>query len=192
MGLEGDNNDPTTRYNGMYTNEAILGTQIPILIGQKRIGWKLLWYGAFTSAVAQEQGGSGLAKGGAQYVYTASVIGSVCLGPCYNLLTVWTSNGRYAMESTSEPVTVPSSAPYTYTPNNQAAFKQDNGASINSSYSVTANDYGSNGNITYTGYQLIPLTYTSGAPAAGQYTVSTAPNVGPFSAASMPASSGGS
>lgn len=175
MGL-GDTNAPVTRYNGMRTSESILGTTIPIIIGQQRVSWKLLWYGAFTSTQAQQQGGSGLGKGGVQYVYSASVIGSVCLGNCSNFLAVWDSIGRFAMTSYSETVTLPSSGSIQYIPANQTTFKQDLGVALPTAYTVTADDYGSPGTKTLTGTHNVPLVYTDSAtPAAGQYTIDLLP-----------------
>ena len=173
MGLEGNTSNPVTRFNGLRVAQSILGTTIPIVIGQQRLSWRLLWYGAFSSKQAKQQGGSGLAKGGVQYVYSASVIGSVCLGNCVNFLAVWDSIGRYAMDTFSETTVVSGT---TYTPLNQFAFKQDLGVGINTSYSVTTNDYGSPGSTTRTGSHYIPLVYTTNpSPAPGQYTINARP-----------------
>ena len=165
---------PPTKYNGIPTSSAILGTPLPILIGQQRASWKLLWYGDFISKKAKQQGagGSGLSKGGVQYVYAASVIGGVCMGPTTNLLGVWNSNGKYAVNTYAETTTVPGGGSPTYTPNNASIYLQDLGAGYQSAYSVTANDYGSPGSTTYSGNQRVPLAYTSSpTPAAGHYTV---------------------
>lgn len=170
--LTGQKYVPPTRYNGIPTAEAILGTPLPIVIGQQRVSWKLLWYGDFTSKKAKQQGSSGLAKGGVQYVYSASVIGAVCLGQASNFLAAWDSISRYAMDTYGETFTVPSGGSPTYTPVNQAIFRQDLGAGVATPYSVTANDYGSPGSVTLTGTQQVPLVFTtSPTPAAGQYTV---------------------
>jgi hypothetical protein len=177
MGLGGDN-QPVTRFVGMRVAESILGTPLPILVGQQRLSWKLLWYGAFNSQVAKQQGqgGSGAGKGGTDYVYSASVIGSVCMGPCANFLGVWDSTGRYAMDSESETATLPSSGPITYAPENQANFKQDTGVSVVTPYSVVANDYGSPGMVTLSGNQNVPLIYTTNpTPPAGYYTITGLP-----------------
>jgi hypothetical protein len=173
MGL-GGSNQPVTRYNGIRTAEALLGTPLPILLGQHRISWKLIWYGAFNSQIAKQQsGGSGAGKAGTSYVYSASVIGAVCMGPCANFLGVWDSIGRYAMQSQSETVTLASTS---YTPTNQAIFKQDLGVSMVSAYSVIANDYGSPGSVTLTGNQNSPLQYTTNpSPPPGFYTITGLP-----------------
>jgi len=106
----GYNQTPTTRYNGLRTNQAILGTTLPVLIGQQRLSWMLLWYGDFTSAKAQ--GASKKAGGASSYVYSAAVVGALCMGPCQGFLGVWDSTGRYAVDSNSE-VTTAGSSPYT-------------------------------------------------------------------------------
>jgi Putative phage tail protein len=115
MGLNPDSQVPPTRYNGIRTAEAILGTPLPILIGQHRASWKLGWYGDFTSQLAKQQGagGSGLTKGGTQYVYSSSVVGFLCMGPCSNLLGVWDSIGKYAVQSETESIIVPNTSSFT-------------------------------------------------------------------------------
>jgi Putative phage tail protein len=193
MGLQQNDNLPVTRFAGIRVSESILGATIPILVGQQRVSWKLLWFGAFNSSIAKsQQGGSGLAKGGTEYVYSASVIGSVCMGNCQNFLAVWDSIGRYAMASYSESGTVPSTGPYNYTPINQGPFKQDLGVSLPTAYTISADDYGSPGSITYSGTEQIPLQYTSSpTPGPGQYTVINTPDIGPFAISSVANAAGG-
>ena len=160
---------PTTLYNGLRTNQAILGTTLPVLIGQQRLSWMLLWYGDFTSAKAQ--GASKKAGGASSYVYSAAVVGALCMGPCQGFLGVWDSTGRYAVDSNSE-VTTAGSSPYT--PVNYPQFAQDIGVSVASLYNVTANDYGSPGPATLSGTQQVPLVYTaSNPPGPGQYTINS-------------------
>lgn len=175
MSLFGQNTTMVpTRYNGLYTSEAILGTTLPVIIGQQRASWKLLWYGDFTSQVAKQQGagGSGLGKGGTNYVYAASVIGAVCMGPCSNFLGVWDSISRYSVQTQSEQTTVASGSYPTYTPELASVFLQDLGVGYQSAYSLTVNDYGSPGSTTYSGNQQVPLIYTSSStPPPGYYTV---------------------
>lgn len=188
-----DNQVPPTRYNGIRTASAILGTTIPIIIGQQRTGWKLLWYGDFISKKAKQQGGgSGLGKGGTQYVYSASVIGSVCMGPTSNFLGLWDSVSKFAIQTYSESFSVGGGANPTYTPTNAATYRQDLGAGFNSSYSYSVNDYGSPGTITLSGTTQVPLTYTSNVtPGPGEYTVTSSPNIGPFQVNSVANASGG-
>lgn len=165
---------PPTKYNGIRTASAILGTPLPIVIGQQRVSWKLLWYGDFVASQAKQQGGggSGMSKGGVQYVYAASVIGSVCMGPTTNFLAVWDSVGRYAMDTYTEPTTVGGGSFPTYAPANQAIFHADLGVGIQSAYSTTVNDYGSPGPVVLSGTQKVPLAYTSSpTPNPGEYTI---------------------
>lgn len=175
MGLGGDN-QPVTRYNGLRTSEALLGTPVVVGIGQVRMSWKLLWYGAFSSQVAKQAGGSGASKGGTNYVYSASVIGAVCMGPCSSFLGVWDSIGRYAMDTSTEIAVLPGSGSITYTPINQANYKQDLGVGLVTAYSVVANDYGSPGSTTLAGTQNVPLKYTTNpTPPPGYYTITGLP-----------------
>ncbi len=171
-GLLGHQEVPTTRLNGIRLSQAVLGAPLPIIFGQQRQSWQLVWYGDFTSQTAKQQGGSGLAKSGTQYVYSASVVGVVSMGNCKGFLGVWDTNGKYAQQSYSEQYEV--SGTYTYTPNYASIMTTDMGAGVLTDYSVTANDYGSPGSITYSGTQQTPLTYTtSPTPGSGEYTIDT-------------------
>jgi Putative phage tail protein len=163
------NNPPPTRYNGIRTLSSIFNTTIPILFGQHRCSWKLIWYGDFVSAKAQEPGGSGFNKGGSQYVYTAALIGLVCHGPCSYLLSVWDGVGRFVVQSTSENYTVPPGGG-SYQVSKHAILNGDQGVSYASPYSISFNDYGSPGSVTQSGTQQIPMMKTSGSPAYAEYT----------------------
>lgn len=164
-----DNYQPPTDLNGLRLTEAVLGRSLPILIGQQRIAWKLFWYGAFKSW-QPSQGGSGLVKGGSSYVYSASVLGGLCMGPCSALLGVWSNNGKFDTISYSETYVV--SGTYIYTPVQAEHFQGDLGVGYQASYNVTVNDYGSPGSVTKSGTQQIPLQYTTNpTPGPGQYTV---------------------
>ncbi len=167
MSLFGSNQTAPTRLNGIRLSQAVLGTPLPIIIGQQRTSWQLLWYGDFKSAKAKQQGGKGMSKSGAQYVYSASVVGAVAMGDCTNFLGVWDSTGRYALDVNTE-----SASSNPYTPANSPAYAQDHGASYASSYSFDADDYGSPGSTPFGGTQQVPLKYTSnGSPDQGYYTI---------------------
>lgn len=166
-----DNYQAPTELNGLKLSEAVLGRSLPILIGQQRLAWKLFWYGAFKSwQAANGGGGSGLTKGGASYVYAASVLGGVCMGPCSALLGVWSNNGKFDTITYNESYVV--SGSNIYTPVQAVHFQGDLGVGYQSSYSVTVNDYGSPGSVTKSGTQIIPLVATTNpTPGPGQYTV---------------------
>jgi hypothetical protein len=179
MGLGNQDTTPPTIYNGIRTNEAILGRPLPILIGQQRISWKLFWWGAFNSWQPQN-GGKGLSKGGNTYVYSASVVGGLCMGPCSALLGVWSNNGKFVTISFSENYVVGGSL--IYTPAQAAHFQGDLGVGAQIAYSVTTNDYGSPGSATQSGTQQSRLEYTTNpSPGPGQYTIDNGNySAGPF------------
>ena len=174
MGL-GHTEVQPTRLNGIRLSEAVLGTTLPIVIGQHRVGWKLGWYGDFQSKKVKQQGGKGLGKSGSTFVYSASVLGLVCQGPCSNFLGVWGlgGTGKYELDTYSETFTIPASpANPTYTPTHTADFALDHGVGASEAYSVTVNDFGSQGTVTYTGSQLrpiIPITPGNPTPPPGGY-----------------------
>lgn len=182
MGL-GNSNNQVVRYNAMRTQSAILGIPIPIIFGQGRIAGKLIWYGDFVVKKAKQQGGKGLGKGGSQYVYSASVLAALAQGQINSLLNVWDSTGRFVLQSAAETYTVAGGTP-SYTVANASIFGNDQGASVQSSYSVGPfTDYGSPGPVTLSGTQSVPMTQVPSSPGAGHYSVNPATGVYSFSTA---------
>ena len=108
--LAGNANYETTRVSGLKLSKALLGTPLRVIFGQHRSAWDVIWYGDFSSKKVN-QGGSG-GKGGAQYTYTASIIGAICQGPTNGLRTVWDNSGKFIVSTVTENYTVPSSTPY--------------------------------------------------------------------------------
>jgi hypothetical protein len=183
VSLEGSQSNQPERFNAMRTTSAILGIPIPILFGQGRVAGRLIDYNDFTVNKAKQQGGKGLAKGGSQYVYTASIIAALAQGQINALLNVWDSTGRFVLLSASESYTISGGSP-TYTVANAAIFGNDQGVAVQQSYSVGPfTDYGSPGAVTLSGTQGVPMTLVSGSPSSGQYSVNPATGVYSFAAA---------
>jgi len=165
----GDGNQyPPTRYNGIRTNESVRNTPITIMFGQNRLSWKMVWCGKVVSKQAQSPGGSGLGKGGTQWVYTTSIIGVVCMGAANGLLSVWDTIGRFATTYQTEQYVVPTGGGTYYTENSET-FILDSGVSYASPYSITVDDYGSPGSTTITGTAQVPMQAVNASPGAGQY-----------------------
>jgi hypothetical protein len=181
---------PPTRFMGMRLTEAVLGTSLPIMVGQDRASWKLGWYGNFQSKQAQTSsgGGSGLGKSGSpSYVYSASVLGFICMGPCNSLLGVWggtSSGGKFAVDTVTETYNIPSSGSSTYQVSQNAIYAADAGVSFAQPYSYTQSDYQSQAPSTLSGTTNVSLQRTTTNPpgvnqyyvnpATGQYTFNTA------------------
>ena len=187
MGLIGSSAQQIpTKYNGIHTTESIFGTSIPILFGQNRISWKLLWYGNFQATKAKQPGGSGLGKAGSQYVYSAAVLGMLCHGACNGLLATWDSLGKFALDGGSESFT-PTTSNQTYTVLNASIYAQDAGVGRIQNYDVMVKDYGSPdpAPVQTSGTQTIPLqpVPVGTTPGPGQYTVNVASGTYTFSAA---------
>lgn len=170
------------KYHAIRSNSAILGIPLPILFGTNRLTAKLIWYGDFVANKAKVQGGKGLGKSGAQYVYTASVMAALCMGPAYALLSVWDSTDKFVVQSYSDVYVVGSSS-QTFTPTYASAFAADQGPSMVAAYSYVVNDYGSPGPVTLSGNTNVPMTKVSGTPASGQYSVNPTTGVYTFSSA---------
>lgn len=177
MIFSGANQVIPTRYNGIRVTQALLGQPIPMLWGTRRLAGKLFWYGDFKSSVATNggkkgggSGGGGGKKGGQQYVYSASVIAGLCMGPCSGLLSVWGSLGEFQVESVTENFVVPSGGG-SYTVSEQSNFAVDIGVSKSSPFNATVNDFGSPGPIVLSGTQQIPFTPVTGTPGKGEYSL---------------------
>jgi hypothetical protein len=183
MGLLGGTRNTVDKFHEVRANASILGVVIPILFGQQRLSARLLDYNDFTVNKAKQQGGKGLAKGGSQYVYTASIIALLAQGPIHALLNLWDSTGRFVLLSSSETFTIPNGGG-TFTPANAPIFGNDQGVFVAAAYTVGPfTDFGSPGPTTLTGTQNIPMLPVSGPPGGGQYGVNPITGVYTFAAA---------
>jgi hypothetical protein len=164
MSLLGSNQNTTPLLHSIPLTQSLAGICIPIVYGQNRVTGNLLWFGDFNSQQPYQSGGKGLGKGGTSYEYYAAVLVLLCWGAISGIHNIWGTNGQLALQSTSEPYTVPS-AGGSYTVYNAAAFNADQGVAASQPYSYTANDYGSPGPVTASGVTQVALDKN-----AGQYT----------------------
>lgn len=172
MGL-GSNQNATPKLHSLQVTQSLAGIVIPILGGTRRLPGNLIWYGDFdANGSAYNLGGKGLGKGASQYDYRASVLAALCHGPLSGIGNVWGQNGRLTQQSVSEQYTVPGGGG-SYTVNNAEAFNADQGVSVATPYSVTANDYGSPGPVTLTGTTQAVVANAPGgySQTAGTYTL---------------------
>lgn len=183
MSLVGRQNQ-VVKYNAMRTTAAILGIPIPIVFGQARLAGRLIDYNDFTVSKAKQQGGKGLAKGGTQYVYSASIIAALSEGQLNYLLNVWSTAGdRFVLLSASESYTISGGSP-TYTVVHAGIYGNDQGVAAQKSFSVGPfTDFGSPGAVTLSGTQGVPMKQVSGSPSSGQYSVNQTTGVYSFSSA---------
>lgn len=172
MSLFGNQNT-TPDLHSLKVTQSLYGICIPLVWGQNRVPLNLLWYGDFNTQQGFISGGKGLGKDGNNYDYHAAVIGVLCKGAISGVGNIWAQNGRLTIQSVSEPFVIPSGGG-TYTVQNAAKFQADNGVSSASTYSVTADDFGSPGATTYTGTTQTSLTSVNGVPGSGQYSQSGA------------------
>lgn len=167
--------DIVTKFSTVRTTSAVLGLPWPICMGQRRMAGKLLWYGDFIVAPAPTTGGSSLSsKAPQQYVYYASVILGLCQGQATALKTVWSGQDQFFVyrPNPAETYNVPGGGG-SYTVQNSQPFAADEGVYYTESYSVTADDFGSSGSVTYTGTEniaLVPGTDYTVDVATGTYT----------------------
>ena len=171
-----------TKLAGMRIPTSLYGKAIPVIYGSQRIAWNLLWYGDFIAkSAASVQGGKGELVGsggkGESSVYYSSIQALLCFGPIVGFGNVWNSQGILLIQTGKTTITVPNSGPFTVvvTPPGAGSYASDIGSSRADAYSVTANDYGSPGPITYAGTQQTPLTQVASSPGPGQYSVAVNP-----------------
>lgn len=173
MGLFGSQPHQPTKLNSIRVTQSVLGTVIPIVMGQGRVPGRLIWYGDW-QAIQQKQnvGGKGIGGGNVtSWVYQAAVQEVLCQGPIRGLINVWDSGGRFTSLQVTENYTVPGGGG-NYTVSNQPNYNLDHGVGRADSYSVVVNDYGSPGPVTLSGTQQTPMTLVGSSPGAGQYTQS--------------------
>jgi len=156
------------KFHAIRTNAAIKGIPLPILLGQHRTTAKLIYYNDFTANKAKQQGGKGLGKGGSQYVYTASIMAVLSMGPLSALLSVWDNTGKFVVESTSETTTL-SGSPPSFKPTLASVLASDQGVGVQTSYSYPVDDYGSSGPTTLSGTTLVAMTPVSAVIASDTF-----------------------
>src|SRR6185437_12838654 len=150
------------------------GQVIPIVYGQTRISGRLIWSGDFTAiphTSTQKAGGKGLGSGGGNaitntaYTYQTAVAIALCSGPIQNIHNIWDTKGKLALVSTSQTITAPAGGgSAVITPPGSGKFHSGFGVTRADSFSVAANDFGSDGASTLSGTQQTPMLKVSSAP----------------------------
>jgi hypothetical protein len=165
---------PNNILGGIRLQTSTWGLPIPIVYGRNRIAPNLLDYLHFTSEPVNSKGGKGGlfgagGKSGQQtYDYGAAIVMALCQGPIVGVGSVWDTQGTLPVNNTSESYTVPSGGG-SYEVTQYATFIADLGVTEATSYSVSANDYGSPGPVTLTGTQNTPLTSSQYSQSNGTY-----------------------
>jgi hypothetical protein len=182
---------PPTKLAGINITQAVNGSALPILLGQRRLSQSLIYYTDFTAIPHVQQtasgggGGKGLGGGGGSaqtnttYTYTAATMGALCSGPVSGIVSVWDTKGRFSQTNVTEGFTIPPGGG-TYTVTNHGLFKGDMGVGFGQSYSQVVNDFGSPGPVTLSGTYQVPMKVGAGA---GQYTVNPSTGIYTFHAA---------
>jgi hypothetical protein len=158
------------------------GQVIPILYGQNRIAARLIWAGDFAAiphTSTTKVGGKGLGSGGGNaisnttYTYQTAVAMALCQGPILNIHNVWDTKGKLTLITASVPFTVPGGGGgITVTPPGSGVFHSHRGVGRTDLWSISPNDFGSDGSFSISGTQQTPMTQAGSAPGAGQFTFS--------------------
>lgn len=180
--LFGARSQQPNRLGSIQVQTSELGVPIPYAAGSVKAPFKLLDYVDFVAHTQQEQGGKG-GGGVTSYDYTSAIDAALCEGPIDGIGNIYDSSGTSASLQTVEYFLLPY-VTGSYTPIHHGNdFQLDEGVTYSQTYSVVANDYGSDGTTTISGTQSVPMAKVSGSPGAGQYSVDLTTGVYTFSAA---------
>lgn len=142
------------------------GVAVPYLAGTQKVPIKLLDYVDFV-ANKRSQGGKG--GGNYNYEYYAAVDMMLCRGPVDGVGNIYDGGGSSSLLPRVETFTIgPNSTNYRTSQYGQN-FYFDEGVTRAVTFSVNANDYGSDGVQVISGTQQEPMQKVAGAPASGQY-----------------------
>ena len=178
--------------NALRVQTSSYGQVVPIVYGQNRISGRLIWSGDFAAiphTSTQKVGGKGLGSGGGNaisnttYTYQSAVATALCFGPIQNIHNVWDTKGRLTLVSTSVPFTVPPGGGSFLPPPDGRIFHSGIGVSRADSFSLSVDDYGSDGSFTLAGTQQTPMVLVGSSPGAGQYLLNTSTGQHTFSSA---------
>ena len=153
MSLFGPRSQVPNKLGSIQIQSSEVGVVIPWGAGSFKAAVKLLDYVDF-KATKQYPGGKG--GGNYNYDYTAATDMLVCSGPIGGIGNVYSSSGGGSLLGAVETYTIPSSLVITVR-NNSLAFYYDEGVTYAEAFSVTANDYGSDGETTTSGTQQVPM-----------------------------------
>jgi hypothetical protein len=168
----GGDNQPTRLFQARV-NQSVYGLPYPVVMGTAQVQQSILWIDNFvpTKQSSKTGGKGGGGKGGTFYTYTADVVSALCNGPITAIGDVWSGQSWLGNPTAAESYTITGSG--VYTPTNASSLTQDLGASFQTSYSGSYNDFGSPTTTVLTGTGaavLVSVAYGSQINS-GQYAV---------------------
>jgi hypothetical protein len=165
------------RYNGIQISSSASGGCVPLMYGQQRLPFNLIWYGAFTSSANSSSGG-GKGGGGSQttgYTYKSSFACALCEGPISTIVQVWNDKDLTTLSALGLTLFTGAGgqSPWSYLTTNfpTQAIPYDHICYV-AAQSFTLGDSAAMPNITFetraflTGTGTVSVTFTTG-PAAG-------------------------
>jgi len=168
----GSRNTQPNKLGSVQVQTSEYGVCLPVLFGANRLAAKLIDYLNFT-AVKQTQGGKG-GGGVTGYEYFAAVLLLLWKNGQYasdGIGNIYDAGGAQQLTETTETFTIPGGGGSHTVANAGSAFYYDEGVSYQASYSITVNDYGSDGLATLSGLDTRPMEKVASGPGALQYSV---------------------
>jgi hypothetical protein len=154
----GSRSQTPNRLGSVQVGTSEYGVAVPIAWGSCKVPIKLLDYTDFQS-IGQSSSGGGKGGGGdvTSYEYYAAVVALLCAGPIGGGGNLYDSGGSAALLSATETYIIPAGGGTFTCANNGAVWFNDEGCTYPTTFSATANDFGSDGSITLSGTHPTPL-----------------------------------
>ena len=170
----GSRNTQPNKLGSIQIQTSEFGVCIPVLFGSNRVSPKLIDYLDFTTGNAPNYGG----KGGSpkSYEYYAWILQVLWKNGQYGsggVGNIYDQGGAQQLTPAQETYTIPGGGGSYTVSNSGTAFYYDEGVTYQGSYSASVNDYGSDGLVTLSGYNTLPMQSVAGSPGALQYHASS-------------------
>lgn len=170
----GSRNTQPNKLGSVQVQTSEYGVCVPVLFGSNRLAAKLIDYLNFTATQQKQQGGKGGGGSVTGYDYFAAVLLLLWKNGQHSsdgIGNIYDAGGAQQLVSVTEFYTISGGGSHAVA-NAGSPFYYDEGVSYQGAYSISVNDYGSDGLTTLSGFNTLPMQKVVSSPGALQYTVS--------------------